>query len=51
MLTFEVQRIMWDLSMKKTSYKLKKKRKTKDEKFEKSLKMCNIINYKPVRYN
>ena len=45
MLIFEIQGIGWDLSMTINSYKLTK-RTTKTEKFEKSLKMYNIINFK-----
>ena len=49
MLIFEIQGIGWDLSMTRISYKLMK-RTTKSEKFEKSLKMYDIINFQTIRY-
>ena len=45
MVIIEIQGIGWDLSMTINSYKLTE-RTTKTEKFEKSLKMYNIINFK-----
>ena len=49
MLILIIQRIEWDLSMMKISYKLTKTT-TKTEKFEKALKMYNIINSQTIRY-
>ena len=39
----------WDLSMMKISYKLTK-RASKTEKFEKYLKMYDIIDFQTIRY-
>ena len=49
MLIFEIQGIGRDLSTTRISYKLTKR--TKTEKFEKSLKMYNIITYNTIRYS
>ena len=49
MLIFEIQGNGRDLSITRISYKMTK-RTTKTAKFEKSLKMYNIINFKTIRY-
>ena len=51
MLLFKLQGIVWDLSIMRLSYKLKK-RTTKTEKMEKSFKMFklyNSSNFKTIR--
>ena len=48
MLIFEIQGIGCDLSMSRIDYKLMKTT-TKTEKYEKSLKIYNIINFKYLR--
>ena len=49
LLIVEIQGNGWDLSMTRISYKLSI-RTTKTKKFEKSLKMYNIINFKTPCY-
>ena len=49
MLLFELHEMGCDLAGMKISYKLTKTT-TKTEKFGKSLQMCNIINFKTIRY-
>ena len=46
MLIFELQGIVWDLSMTRISYKLTKR----TTKTEKSLKTYDIINFKTIPY-
>ena len=47
MLSFEIQEIGWELSLRKISYNLTK-RTTKTEKFEKNFNMF-LINFKTIR--
>ena len=47
-IVFELREIGWNLSMMRINYKLTKR--TKTEKYKKSLRRNNILNFNTIRY-